>query len=138
VFFSKYSDSHSIIAKENKIPDDESSVSVEMTPPDNNFSLPSKAGNFKLTQNILYLSGGQQVGQKSNAEMLPAWAKTHLYIDTDVELDLSEVEMPSLIFINSNVKIKDQQGGECRFYKSSGTVTSQQGVIAGLTKAAGQ
>ena len=113
-YFSKTSDSHTVIFEENGLKDDGEAITVEVTPPDDDYSLPFEKWEFKVDSNHK-LPEWWNAGwaEQTCRELLPEWAKHHLFIGKDLEFDLTDRPNPSLIFVNCKVKIKNQQGGEC-------------------------
>ena len=129
-YFGKYTDSHTKIFKEHGLKDDGQAITVEVTPPNDNFREPFDNWLFRVDSNHrLPKWWNAQWAEAECKALLPEWAKTHLFLDQKgLKIDLKNVEDPSMIFVNCEAEVSNQTGGLVRFYdNSTGTVSGQTG-----------
>jgi hypothetical protein len=119
VLWSKISDSHEVIIKENKIDDTKDMpdfVRGEMYPDDEDYRRPFTDWKFHLDQDKKPDWYSEKYCEEICRKALNDWAVYHVYIDRDATIE----ETQSLVsYGTSKLDIKTMSGGNARSYDTS-------------------
>ena len=125
------SDSHEDIIKKYNLDDSTCNpnfVRVEITPPDNNYSIDISTWEYRVDQDFLPDWYNSENCERFAREELKSWAK-HKMVKNVSNITVENFGKKTMVFINcKNVVVSGQTGGICRFHgKSTGTVSGQTG-----------